>query len=148
MRASLVAIEQATWRDLFGVVALEKLCFGREAWPWIDYLAALTLPETVPLKAVLDGQLVGFVAGDRRRKKNLGWIATLGVHPDFQRRGIGSMLLKVCENELAMPRIRLTLRRSNQAAMRLYERSGYLEVDVWSRYYSNGEDGVVMEKVI
>jgi ribosomal protein S18 acetylase RimI-like enzyme len=130
------------------VIMLEKLCFGREAWPWIDYLVALTFPGTLPLKAILDDEMVGFVVGDRRERKGLGWIATLGVHPDYRRRGIGSELLKVCERRLGLPRIRLTLRRSNQSARRLYERSGYSEVDIWARYYSNGEDGVVMEKVI
>ena len=127
-------------------MALEKACFGRDAWPWIDVLAALIFANTVRLKAVVKGQAVGFVIGDRRHRQGVGWIASLGVHPDFRRQGIGRQLLEACERELAMPRIRLTLRRSNTSARRLYEEAGFVEIDVWSRYYLDGEDGVVMEK--
>ena len=44
--------------------------------------------------------------------------------------------------------MRLTLRRSNLGARRLYDLAGYQQIDVWNRYYRNGEDGVVMEKVM
>jgi ribosomal protein S18 acetylase RimI-like enzyme len=143
----LAVIQQATWHDLRAIVALEKACFGRDAWPWVDVLAALIFADTVRLKAVAKGQAVGFVIGDRRRRQGVGWIASLGVHPDLRRRGIGRQLLEACERELAMPRIRLTLRRSNTSARRLYEEAGFVEIDVWSRYYLDGEDGVVMEKI-
>jgi ribosomal protein S18 acetylase RimI-like enzyme len=143
----LAVIQQATWHDLRAIVALEKACFGRDAWPWVDVLAALIFADTVRLKAVAKGQAVGFVIGDRRRRQGLGWIASLGVHPDLRRQGIGRQLLEACERELAMPRIRLTLRSSNASARHLYEEAGFVEIDVWSRYYFDGEDGVVMEKV-
>lgn len=45
-----------------------------------------------------------------------------------------------------MSSVRLTLRRSNLAAKNLYLAAGYAEVDIWLKYYSNGEDGIVMEK--
>jgi ribosomal-protein-alanine N-acetyltransferase len=125
---------------------LEKICFGRDAWPWIDLLAALTFPETVPLKAVKDERIVGFVVGDRRRRQEIGWIATIGVHPDHRRMGIGRALLEACERALEMPRVRLSLRRSNEGARRLYTNEGYTVVDRWERYYSDGESATVMEK--
>ncbi len=143
-----VVIEPATWRDLRVLQVLEKACFGREAWPWIDLLAALTLVETVRLKAEVSDRMVGFIIGDRRRHQGLGWIATLGVHPDYRRQGIGRQLLTLCEQQLSMRRVRLTLRQSNVAAFALYRGVGYREVDVWQRYYRDGEDGIVMEKVI
>lgn len=138
----------ATWRDLRAVMVLERLCFPEDAWPWIDLVGALTFPETVRLKAALGDRTLGFTVGDRRSREDLGWIATLGVHPDYRRRGIGGLLLARCEAELAVGRVRLTLRPSNLGARRLYERAGYHQIDLWPRYYRNGEDGVVMEKVI
>jgi ribosomal protein S18 acetylase RimI-like enzyme len=143
-----VAVVPATWRDLRAVWELEKLCFPDDSWPWIDVLAALTFPETVRLKAMLEGQPAGFIVGDRRRHEGLGWIATIGVHPDRRRRGIAWRLLERCEIDLGMPRVRLTLRRSNLGARRLYDLAGYQQIDVWNRYYRNGEDGLVMEKVM
>jgi len=142
-----VIVQPATWRDLRPLLELEKICFGREAWPLLDTLAALTFPQTVRLKAIVDGRVVGFIIGDRRRRNKLGWIASLGVHPDYRRRGIAQRLLGACEGELATPRTRLTLRHTNEAALRLYQQMGYVEIDIWKRYYRRGEDAIVMEKV-
>jgi ribosomal-protein-alanine N-acetyltransferase len=127
---------------------LEKICFQRDAWPWIDILAALTFPETVRLKAVIGEEVVGFVFGDRRRRLKVGWIASIGVHPDMRRKGIGYLLLEACEKELGTPRVRLALRPSNLGAKQLYLKAGYIEVDQWDRYYANGEDAIIMEKIL
>ena len=47
-----------------------------------------------------------------------------------------------------MPKVKLTVRRGNLPAIKLYEKMGYSQVDIWSRYYRNGEDGLVFEKSI
>ena len=79
--------------------------------------------------------------------KRTGWIASIGVRPDYQRRGIGQMLLAACEDLLGMPRVRLSLRGSNDDALRLYQQAGYARIDTWKRYYRDGEDAIIMEKV-
>jgi ribosomal protein S18 acetylase RimI-like enzyme len=91
---------------------------------------------------------IGFVFGDRHRSKGLGWIASIGVHPEFQRRGVGTRLLAACERALDTPQVRLTLRPSNGAARRVYDAAGYVEVSRLTRYYRDGEDGIVMEKLL
>ncbi len=139
-------LRTASWRDLRYLRALEKCCFDRDRWPWFDLLAALVFPETVRYVSTQDDRIVGFVVGDRRRGLDLGWIATICVHPDFRRHGLGEQLMRICEQALDVRRVRLTLRRSNEAARRLYERMGYVEADRWVRYYRDGEDGIVMEK--
>jgi len=148
LRQVAPVVVPATWRDLRAVWELEKLCFPDDSWPWIDILAALTFPETVRLKALIGESAVGFIVGDRRWHEGLGWIATLGVHPRHRRRRIGAMLLDRCEADLGVPRIRLTLRLSNLGARRLYDQAGYQQIDLWQRYYRNGEDGVVMQKLL
>ena len=60
--------------------------------------------------------------------------------------GVARALLKECEVQMQLPRVRLSVRRSNQGAIDLYEKLGYSHVDVWKKYYHNGEDGLVMEK--
>jgi ribosomal-protein-alanine N-acetyltransferase len=141
-----VVILPAGWKDLMQVHSLEKECFGQDAWPWFDVLAALTFPETVRFKALVDEQVVGFIVGDRRSSRRTGWIATVGVHPDFRRRGIAKMLMSEAEESMGLPRVRLTLRASNHPALDLYQQLGYSIVDRWEKYYSDGEDGLVMEK--
>jgi ribosomal-protein-alanine N-acetyltransferase len=111
-----------------------------------DLIGILTFPNIVRLKAVCDGEMVGFVAGDIKRSERLAWIATIGVLPEYRTRGIGAALLRACEAQVDVPVIRLVVRPSNQSAIRLYERFGYASMGRWRKYYSDGEDGAVMEK--
>lgn len=136
----------ATLRDVGPLRGLEQACFDRDAWSLLDLIAVLTFPEVVRLKAVEDGRMIGFVAGDPRPSQGFAWIATIGVHPEYQRRGIGRALLRACEARLTLPRIRLTVRMSNSAAIALYEQEKYRTAEIWKGYYSDGEDGIVMEK--
>ncbi len=139
-------IQTASLRDLSALRRLEHACFEKDAWPLLDLIAVLTWPDVIKLKAVEDGEMVGFVAGDPRPAEGASWIATIGVDPHYQRRGIGRALLRACEERIALPRVKLTVRMSNQAAISLYEKEGYRSVDIWKKYYNDGEDGLVMEK--
>jgi len=139
-------IEQAGWRDLLALSSLERTCFAQDAWPMVELMGVLTFPGVIRLRAVGEEKLVGFIAGDPRKRENTGWILTLAVTPEWRRMGIAETLLAQCEAALQMPVIKLTVRRNNDAAIRLYEKLGYTQIDIWSKYYRNGEDGLVLEK--
>jgi ribosomal protein S18 acetylase RimI-like enzyme len=139
-------IENAGWRDLNGLRQLERACFGQDAWPLLDLISVLTFPGIIRLKATVGSQIVGFVGGEQRNGDRTGWITTLGVLPDYRHQGIARTLLQACENQMTQPRLRLTVRRSNESAIRLYRLAGYAQVDVWTHYYVGGEDGLVLEK--
>ena len=145
---SQVIIEPATWRDLNPLRDLEKACFPLDAWPLWDLIGVLTLPNVVRLKAVVNGKFAGFIAGDVRPSEKMAWIATIGVMPEYQRRGIGTSLLLSAEARLGVPRVRLCVRVSNSTAIHLYEHLGYKNVSTWPNYYGNGEDALVMEKML
>lgn len=136
----------ASLLDLFALYRLEKISFQQDAWPLMDLIAVLTYPGVVRLKAVVDRQMVGFIAGDMRRGESTGWIATLAVLPQYRRRGIGRALLRACEMQMSCARFRLCVRMDNFEAIRLYEQEGYRRVDVWHSYYRDGGDALVMEK--
>ncbi len=140
-------ILRATLRDLGPLRRIEQACFLKDAWPLLDLLAVLTWPEVVRLKAVEDGQMIGFIAGDPRPSDHQAWIATVGVLPEYQRRGIGRALLRECEQRLTQPRIRLCVRVSNESAIRLYQQEGYLAMDTWREYYNDKENALIMEKI-
>jgi ribosomal-protein-alanine N-acetyltransferase len=140
-------IMPAGLKDLGPLRALEKICFPLDAWPFLDMIGALTLPNIVRYKMEVNGKLIGFIAGDIRKMQRTGWIASVCIHPDYRRRGLAEKLLALCEVEMQMPRIKLTVRASNTAAIMLYRRNGYLQVSRWRNYYKGGEDGVVMEKI-
>ena len=68
--------------------------------------------------------MVGFIAGDPHTREGMGWIATLGVLPQYRRMGIAAALLAKCEQELELPSLRLSVRRSNDSALALYRKFG------------------------
>lgn len=141
-------IVPATILDLNALRKLEKESFARDAWPMIDLIAVLTFSNVVRLKAVEDNHMIGFVAGDPHPHDGWGWIATIAVDPSFRRRGVGTALLHACEKQLGVPKSRLTVRKSNREAINLYEREHYQTIDVWKAYYNDGEDAIVMEKIL
>jgi ribosomal protein S18 acetylase RimI-like enzyme len=139
-------ITNASLLDLNALSRLEHACFGKDAWSIFDLIAVLTFADVVRLKALESGQMIGFVAGDPRPAEALSWIATIGVLPEYRRRGIGRELLRACEERLKTPRVRLSVRASNAGAIRLYDQEGYQRVEVWQGYYNDGEAAIVMEK--
>jgi ribosomal protein S18 acetylase RimI-like enzyme len=146
MLAGEYRIEQATLSDLGALRQLEKECFGSDAWPWLDLVLVLSLPGIIRLKAVINDRLVGFISGERRLVEKCGWITILCVDSAFRKRGIARALLTRCETNLNMRAIRLSVRRSNGDALRLYQQAGYHSYTIWSKYYSGGEDALVLEK--
>ncbi len=139
-------IVPATILDLNALRRLEHVCFDKDAWSLFDLIAVLSWVNVVRFKALENGEMVGFVAGETRQADGSAWIATICVDPRFQRRGMGRALLRACEARIPQARIKLTVRVSNQNAIALYEKEGYRTVDIWRRYYRDGEDGVIMEK--
>lgn len=139
-------IQTAGWRDLNELRQIEKVCFGDDAWPLWDLVAVLTFGGIIRLKAIAGGRMLGLIAGETRSGEDVGWITTLGVVPEYRRRGIAKALLAACEEGLGTALVRLSVRRSNQAAIRLYLQAGYIQTSVWPAYYVNREDALVLEK--
>ncbi len=132
--------------DLNSLRKLERACFDKDAWSLFDLIAVLSWGDVIRLKAVDNGNMIGFVAGDTRPSQGAAWIATIAVDPRFQRRGVGRALLLACEARVNSPNMKLTVRPSNHGAIAMYEKEGYRTVDIWKKYYNDGEDGLVMEK--
>jgi ribosomal protein S18 acetylase RimI-like enzyme len=139
-------IESASLRDLGDLRRLEHECFNKDAWPILDLIGVLTFPGIVRLRAVVDGKMVGFVAGDPKVGQQVGWITTIGVSGAYRRNGIGYALLGACEIGMGMPTVRLCVRKSNVAAQQMYQKAGYHSAGVWERYYEGGEDALVLQK--
>lgn len=141
-------IETATLSDLNQLRELEKICFEKDAWPIVELVAVLILPGLVRLKVEVDGKLAAFIGGDSHHNEGIGWITTVGVRPEYRRLGLATMLISACEEAMQMPAVRLSVRRSNFGAQHLYVGLGYRHVGVWEKYYDDGEDALIMEKII
>lgn len=141
-------ITQATLRDLSYLRKLEEISFPIDRWPLLDLIGVLTIPGVIRLKAEIDGEFAGFIAGDEHRKKAEGWITTVAVFPEYRKMGIANQLLFECESLMRVSTIKLTVRKSNTAALLLYKKNGYMQSDTWEKYYIDGEDGIVLQKTV
>jgi ribosomal-protein-alanine N-acetyltransferase len=138
---------RATWRDVRALVKLDRRCFRPiDAYAWYEFLHLCVWPGIVALKALQDGKIVGFIAGDPRGHEGHTIIVTLAVDPDYRRRGIGQRLLREVESRSDLPRVQLMVRQSNLPALHLYRKLNYAIVETWPHYYEDGEDAYLMEK--
>jgi ribosomal protein S18 acetylase RimI-like enzyme len=141
-------IQPASWRDLGELRTLEQVCFPQDAWTLLDLIGVLTLPNIMRRKAVCDESMVGFVAAEIKRSDREVWVATIGVLPEYRRRGNGAALLQTVETGTDLPCIKLNVRASNQPAIQLYESLGYEHLNTWYAYYQDGEDALVFQKIL
>ena len=94
---------------------------------------------------VLDGKLVGNVSVyPANYPAGLGetWIlANVAVHPDYQRRGIARELMRASLEMMrrrGAARVILQVNYQNEAALRLYERQGFMYERAWQVWRRSG----------
>ena len=125
---------------------IERLCFSE---PWSEASLGLLLTDAALGLVVLQGdRAVAYVGAMLALDE--GQITNVAVHPDFRRRGLGAKLLEELD-EVARARglvqISLEVRVSNEAAIALYERSGYAVAGTRRGFYKKPqEDALVMIK--
>ena len=140
---ALVDLAQRSW--LSGNCELAPIEAVRD---WIEAdVESKRYPEIWPnvTVAVQVSRLLGLAYTDGRE------VAELWVHPSFQRQGIGSTLLRVCEEEIlaaAYAASRLQYSEYNVAAPRFNRAHGYEEVSRSRGRLPSGveRDIIVMEK--
>ncbi|MDM7913516.1 MAG: GNAT family N-acetyltransferase [Methanotrichaceae archaeon] len=126
---------------------IEGLCFPKEtAFPpgMFAHLIRYAITLVALENDIIVGFIIGFVSG------GTGFIYTLDVHPDYRRKGIGSMLISALEENLradGAKRIRLEAALDNPAALVLYRKAGYREEEILRNYYGKGFHAVRMWKI-
>ena len=139
----------ATPADLDGVLAIEDASFNNPTTrEW--YEAELKRPEVcfVYVLRTDESPVAAFCAFwlvvDQIHINNLA------IRPELRRRGLGRLLLqRVLEDAAAMgaPHATLEVRRSNSAAIALYEHAGFELAGVRTSYYTNPiEDGLILSR--
>ncbi|MBC5585656.1 tRNA (adenosine(37)-N6)-threonylcarbamoyltransferase complex transferase subunit TsaD [Eggerthella sp. NSJ-70] len=128
------------------VAALESQVMGSDAWN--EALVADELPRLDRVWwAAYEGEALAGYAG--------GWIVDgqvqilkVGVDPAMRRRGIArGLLARVAADarDLGASSCSLEVRAGNAGAQALYAALGLVALGVRPRYYSDGEDAVIME---
>jgi ribosomal-protein-alanine N-acetyltransferase len=130
--------------DLSSVLAIEEASFP-SPWSRTSFIHELQNPHSRLTIAEQRGQVIGYLCC---------WyvvdeihILDVAVHPEHRRQGVGERLLSHAFIEgkaRGALSAHLEVRRSNVAAIALYEKLGFRSVAVRRRYYRNGEDALLM----
>lgn len=150
-RSGVVAIRRMTEEDVAPAALIDRLSFSL---PWSEYSfkhevtgnpnsrAWVAEKQSAPDRKELVGVLVVWLVLDEAH------VGTIAVHPDHRREGLGRALMLTALAEAAKEGavlVYLEVRRSNQAAIRLYQELGFQIVGERKRYYQdNGEDALLM----
>ena len=78
-------------------------------------------------------------------------IEDVAVLPNYRRHGFAKMLIEALITEAkgkGIDKIFLEVRKTNDAAIKLYQGQGFNKISERKKYYQNGEDAIVMLKEI
>lgn len=132
--------------DLFldDIARIESECYGPIAWTRTQLVEGLQ-KSTVALAAWVDGVVVAtlFVEKDDSLYDGL-YIWSLATDPAYQKRGIASSLMDLLISLDGLKPIRLMVKTQNAAAIRLYERCGFVYEASQPHAYVDGSDGMYM----
>jgi len=127
-------IRSLSYDDLPAVAVIERRAFPTP-WSIAMFVLELSKPTGLCLAAVRGEQLVGYTICSRY--DSVWHVMNIAVDPASRRQGVASALLAELYVRARDSRAQFTLevRRSNQAAIDLYQRSYYQD---------NGEDALIM----
>jgi ribosomal protein S18 acetylase RimI-like enzyme len=128
-----IIIEKAVPSDAEEILKLQRLAYQSEAeiynnfkiQPLMQTLEEATaeFAESIVLKAVADGKIVGSVRVEQ--KGNTAYIGKFMVLPEYQNQGIGKRLLQAIESEVSVSRFELFTGFKSEKNIAVYEKSGY-----------------------
>ena len=131
--------------DLEAVLEVSSLSL-KESWSKESFKKELSNPLAKYLVAKGNNKVIGF-AGVWTIVDE-GHITNIAVHPNFRKKGIGSILLSSliehCKN-WGCNSLTLEVRASNTPAQNLYKKYNFKEEGIRKKYYKdNNEDAIIM----
>lgn len=142
-------IRKCRYEDILSVSELEKECFKGESWSFGTIASAFENPAYEMLVAEEDGEILGY--GCTCTTLDTCDLENVLVAEEYRRGGVGRAVLNALldnAKERGAVKVFLEVRVSNSAALRLYLSCGFVGVHARTRYYSDGEDCLVMVKEI
>ena len=103
-------------------------------WPYLTYLA---------MDKENKNKCVGLIVAQLKEKSNSGYIAMLVVDKSQRRKGLGTKLVSLSINKmikLGANYVMLETEIDNHAALKLYEKLGFIKDYKYRNYYLNGND--------
>ncbi|MFA7032702.1 MAG: ribosomal protein S18-alanine N-acetyltransferase [Bacilli bacterium] len=146
-----VTVRPANKKDLPAILEIENLTFI-SPWREEDFLYELKENPVSNLWVIeleIESQELKSVLGfcDYWETFDSATICKIAVHPEMQRKDLGSAMMDEIINDCIAKKIltlTLEVRVSNTKAIQFYEKHGFKKIVVKPHYYNNGEDAYYM----
>ena len=129
------------------VAALEAICFS-DPWSEASVASELANPLSLWIVAVEGGAVLGYVGSQSVMGE--ADMMNLAVSPENRKRGIGAQLVQTLIarlQEIGVHSLALEVRQSNDAAISLYGRLGFVQIGRRPGYYRHPkEDALILRK--
>lgn len=142
-----VRIRRFRLTDMSALLAIEQACFPGEAFDEALFRRFAAKGSALFLVALCGRRLVGYSLAERSGPD--AELVSIAVAPELRRRGVGQALLGATLGRLRRTGCRvcrLSVRTTNTAAIRLYERHGFRRLRRIAKYYADGADALRMRK--
>ena len=129
------------------IAELEKVCFS-DPWSVKSIAYELTNPLSSWFVAEEEGRVIGYIGSQAVMDE--ADIMNVAVDPAYRRMGVAQGLIDTLIEELKRKDVVclfLEVRASNESAINLYDKNGFLQVGRRKNYYHNPkEDALILRK--
>lgn len=142
-------MEVRRWKyeDILPISEMERECFPDEPWTFKMLASSFDTPAFSGVVATDGDEIIGY--GGVTVAADTADIANVAVTEAYRHSGVATAILSELENIAragGATKLFLEVRVSNSAALSLYLKCGFRGIHARTRYYSNGEDCLVMAK--
>ncbi len=140
-----VEVRRASLADAAEVAALDAVIFGAAGYSVASWRDEIANPSGQVFLCGNSGTHTAFLsilrAGDELE------IRKIGVLPEMRRHGIAQDLLTKVLADEKNPRCIIDVSEHNAAAIAFYRKLGFQELMRRRKYYSDGADAIVMQRI-
>ena len=140
-------IRKWEFKDILKISEMEKECFPKEPWSYQMLVSGFESESFCGVLCEDGGEIAGY--GGITVTADSADIDNIAVSEVYRGGGMGTAILAELVKEAqarGAKKVFLEVRVSNSDAMKLYLKNGFKGVYARSRYYSDGEDALVMVK--
>ncbi len=136
----LPAIRKMRPSDLKQIVEIDIKVLGKPRPDYWEMKLGLleNRPQFSSLVAEMEGKVIGFIIGGASRweygvPENIGWIDTIGVDPEYQRKGVAKILFNELANSLkkvGVTSIHTFVKRRDWKMLKFFDNLGFQQGDM------------------
>lgn len=145
----MIKLREWKYEDILRISEIEKECFPLEPWSFQMLASSFESETFYGVIAEDGGEVAGY--GGITVASDSADIDNIAVTEQYRNSGVATSILSRLINEAqkrGVKKVFLEVRVSNTPAMSLYLKEGFKGAYARTRYYSDGEDCLVMVKEI